>query len=100
MKKIKFSHRYDKLVGMATTPRLIQALKIHYEELSEWIINYDARIYESDDCYPIPRDYLILLIFQSDTNMIFTTIRRFTPSKWKYYEKAVGELFEVEYVEK
>ena len=100
IKQIKFSHPYEKLIGMASTPRLIQALKISYYELSEWMINYDAKIFDSDELYPIPKTDLILLIFQSDKNMIFTTIRRYTLSKWKYYKHAVGELFETTIKEK
>ena len=98
MKEIKFSHQYDKLLGMSSTPKLIQVLKIRYNDLSKEMIEYDTKIYESDypwkeDYYKLPKTDLILLIFQSDRNMIFTTIRRFTEKKFEYYKKAVGEYF-------
>ncbi len=95
MKKIKFSHDYDKLQGMGRTPTLIQVLKINYTDLSRWMIRYDAKIYGSDEMYPIPKDDLILLIFQSGTNKIFTTIRRYTPSKFEYYKNLEGSVFEI-----
>ena len=94
MKKIKFSHRYDKLLEMASTPTLIQVLKIHYNDLSEYMLRYDATISDSDEMYPVPKCELILLIFQSSKNMIFTTIRRYTPEKFRYYKDAEGEIFE------
>ena len=94
---IKFSHLYDKLLGMSTSPRLIQVLKIHYDDLSKWMVDYDSKIYESNEHYPIPKGYLILLIFQSDKNMIFTTLRRYTIEKYAYYKKREGLLFNREF---
>ncbi len=95
MKKIKFSHDYDKLQGMGHTSTLLQVLKVHYTDLSEYMLKYDAKIYGSDELYPVPKGDLILLIFQSDKNMIFTTIRRYTPSKFEYYKNLEGVVFEI-----
>ena len=49
MKQIKFSHWYYKLANIYNRntgdkkARLLQAIKIHYNDLSKELINYDAR---------------------------------------------------------
>jgi len=102
MKKIKFSNQYTKLnraffIGRNREARLLQAIKIHHNDLSGDMITYDTEYFNpTRKFYDLPRTDLIFLVFQSRTLMrLFTTIRRYTPSKWKYYKKAEGELFEV-----
>lgn len=59
------------------------------------MIDYDTK-YSNNKIYELPKTDLILLIFKtSKHNEIFTTIRRFVNSKWKYYKSSEGEKFEV-----
>lgn len=102
MKKITFSHWYFKLTGIYVKDqkekkaRLLQILKIHYKDLSKYMIKYDA-IYNVNDEYILPKTELILLLFNAVTYRggLFTTIRRYTPSKWDYYKNSEGEIFQV-----
>lgn len=103
-KTIKFSNWYKKFDDLYCdrqvkySARLLQAIKIHYDELSEYLIVYDAQ-YQTDKMYQLPKTDLILLIFWTGDSIsqgIFTTIRRFTPKKWKYYKNAEGELFDID----
>lgn len=96
MNKIKFSHRYSKLIlsgykGYVCKAMLLQVLKIKLENLSRHFLAYDT-----DGVYPLPKkgDYL-MLIFQKGDNDIFTTLRRSTPSKSEYYTSKVGEFFQI-----
>ena len=99
MNKIKFSHFYWKFpVDVTKKPvKLISAIGIHSDDLSEAMITYDATYTKDNHVreYKIPEGDLILLIFQIRPNCIFTTIRRFTPSKWRYYKGLEGEMFDV-----
>jgi len=99
MHKIKFSHWYYKLKVFNDTEgikkaKLLEAIKIHYNDLNPELIKYDTTY--GNGAYPLPKTDLILLIFETVGNVeIFTTIRRYTPNKWVYYKKAEGEIFEV-----
>ena len=94
MNKIKFSHKYEKLIMstglVAPTAMLIQVLNVYLEELSIQFIAYDT-----DGVYqlPVQGEYLLLII--EKFGGIFTTLRRFTPNKNEYYRSKVGEYFEV-----
>jgi len=101
MNKIKFSNYYWKFpdsVEDGSQVNLIQALKIHYDDLEPQMIRYDATYTRNHHVreYKLPKTDLILLIFQRFPNVIFTTIRRYTPKKWQYYKENVGEYFEVD----
>ena len=111
---ISFSNsEYYKLKRVFTTTiknplpeaKLLQALKIHYNDLSQHMIQYDCTYkdysedghYAIDKLYELPKSDLILLIFLSDEyDQIFTTIRRYTPNKWVHYKEHEGCIFQVE----
>lgn len=98
MNKINFNHSYEKLNVCGDKAWLLQILRIHYNELSKDMKMYDTKWYGINTVgyYTIPKTDLILLIFQSiDTHSIFTTIRRWTPNKFKYYKSKEGEIFEI-----
>ncbi len=91
MKKIKFSHKdyhkfFHKLPWDVT---LLQCFKIHYKDLSKDFIEYDTE-YEGGR-YELPETDLIVLILLSYDGKCLTTIRRFTPRKWKYYKSLEGK---------
>jgi len=102
MKQIKFSHWYYKLANVydrhqaGKKAKLVQAIKIHYTDLSKQLIDFDTT-YGEHEQYQLPEKDLILLIFVAlqYTGGMFTTIRPYTIGKWGYYKKAEGELFEV-----
>lgn len=104
MEEIKFSNYYFKFperIQWDPKAKLIQALKIHYNDLSKNMIEYDTVYSKNGEVffYNLPRTDLILLIFAQPTK-IFTTIRRYTPNKWEYYKKNVGQMFKIVIQEK
>jgi len=102
---IKFSNWYKKFDNLPLyskrgnySARLLQAIKIHYNDLSKYLIVYDTQ-YQNDKMYKLPKTDLILLIFWTgdvESQGIFTTIRRFTSKKWDYYKQSEGELFDID----
>lgn len=102
MKQIKFSHWYYKLANVYDRhqrdkkAKLLQAVKIHYNDLSKQLIDFDVT-YGEHEQHQLPKTDLIFLIFEAlqYTGGLFTTIRRYTPEKWKHYKSSQGEIFEV-----
>ena len=101
MNSIKFSHRYPKLYKevdgvYADEIVLMDVIDIKLEKLSEKFLFYDTNFGE----YKLPKkgDYL-MLIFKKTEYDIFTTLRRRTPEKERYYRSKIGEVFEIEYME-
>ncbi|MBN2039602.1 MAG: hypothetical protein JW864_06150 [Spirochaetes bacterium] len=95
---IKFSHDYDKIAGTKEA-RLLEVLNINLQNLSEDFIKYDT-----GEIFVLPRkgDYM-MLIFQKINSQpysrrcdLFTTLRRRTDEKEKYYRKAIGRVFQLE----
>ena len=100
MKTIKFSHDYFKLPtrwedGEA---RLMSVWRIDLEKQDKQMLDEDTAICGGGN-YPLPKKGEFILLFfeplERNTDLIegFTTIRRYTPQKWKYYCDAVGEDF-------
>jgi hypothetical protein len=105
--KIKFSHEYFKLKGvnkaMLLSIRKVDDLKC----LSADFLNYDTKywnkIKKTSEFYPLEysKPHLILFFYgenRSDSELIghiFTTIRRWIPSKEAYYNSLIGEEFDV-----
>lgn len=93
--KIKFTHDYykfaDKKLPFIAT--LIQCFKIHYNDLSRCFIAYDTTYDEGE--YPLPKTDLIVLLLMFDDKKLFTTVRRFTLQKWKYYKSLEGKEVEL-----
>ena len=104
MKIIKFSRRYIKMSGRlqhGSTVQLIEVLNSKFEDLHQTFIDYDART-DQGDFYPLPKkgDCLILLFLGDgtvwDTAELFTTVRRSTPDKERYYKGLCGQQMIVE----
>jgi len=106
MHQIKFSHSYLKfgyvsINGNGSKAELLQALEVEDFQLSPVFSRYDTEYADIpptegkiNGCYELPKGKLILLIFLTKHG-IFTTIRRWTPEKWKYYKGNEGHSFEV-----
>ena len=94
MKTIKFSHNYPKLHGQEDAV-LIKVHIINHNQLSAKLIMYDTD--KGDGTYYVlPNTKLIYLLFEGGEGIPFTTIRRYTEGKLKYYQLSIGHLFKIE----
>jgi hypothetical protein len=108
MKAIRFSHDYYKLAENWQGNEAILIGVSHCKDIQKLkrdhpnFIKYDATIRDKDDPwkqeqYPLEFNEGIVLIFSHEgTGMPFTTIRRFTPEKFEYYEGSLWETFQME----
>ena len=109
MPTIKFTHAgYRKLYNPVSdtpvkTARLLDVVDFELSSMSEPMRDYDTT-YETDDQdgkYPLAQHGLaLLLIFQKPTQgmkafNVFTTIRRYTGEKQRYYRSMIGKVFDV-----
>jgi hypothetical protein len=99
-KKIKFSHRYLKMKDGFERSTLLDVIPVKLEELSIRFLEYDTAYTDAAgniEHYPLPAkgDYLILVL-QNHTidydGPMWTTIRRRTPEKEKYYRSMIGRV--------
>ena len=101
MTEIKFSNHYLKLTAVSGKVKLLQAIKVNFAELSNDFIEYDTKYMSNGkwEYYKLPKSgFGILLIFKTNNNKIFTTVRRFVEYKWDYYKKNQGNLFDIVYI--
>ena len=99
--KIKFSHNYKKIANI-TEARLLEVINVNLQNLSQEFIAYDT-----ENIYKLPKtgNYMILIFHKENENAnissnIFTTIRRRTNEKEKYYRENIGKIFTLEIVDK
>ncbi|MEN6490326.1 MAG: hypothetical protein ABFD66_15845 [Smithella sp.] len=102
MPQIKFSHKYQKILNshndVIETATLLQVSIINLEDLSKEFLNYDT----DNGVYELPKrgKYLMLIFlkehedYTTDLNL-FTTLRRHTPEKHKFYMGQIGKVFKV-----
>lgn len=98
MKQIKFSYLYEKMNWQPKTAKLLQVLKVNYNDLSEGFVAYDTAFHEDYGMkyYSLPKtDLILLILFDLEREIIWTTIRRFTPKKWEYYKGSESEVFDI-----
>lgn len=102
MNQIKFSYLYQKLldshndcVEIAT---LLQVIPIDLKDLSKEFIAYDT----DNGVYKLPPkgEYMMLIFLKQHEHYItdlnlFTTLRRWTPEKYRYCTEQVGKVFNV-----
>jgi hypothetical protein len=104
--QIKFSHRYPKLHGQKSA-QLLSVKLCDRSELSEKFIEYDT-VYEVEPAigvcsesvighYPLPNGRYMVLLFQGDERIPFTTVRRYTDEKFRYYNSSLGKIFDIKY---
>jgi hypothetical protein len=111
-KVIKFSHVYTKMPEAPTDKKvmLLEIFNVESKEaLSKEFINYDTQFFKwnyfekqlEEQHYPLPNGKLmvLLLMFNSDKEFskpyLFTTIRRHTPEKEKYYRELRGQTISI-----
>lgn len=102
---IKFSHHYPKLHSQ-TSARLLDVIIKTKNELSGYFINYDTKYIEPEGCFPavekyyeLPTGKLLVLVFIGDKLIPFTTVRRWIPKKEEYYRNAIGQTFQIQFIE-
>ena len=100
MKKVKFSHWYFKFPQFRLDETYLLGVSIcNLEDLPEYFIDYDTKYVKglSGGFYPLPEKgkYMILFFF-SGSDELWTTIRRWTPRKEKYYKSLIGQRVEIE----
>lgn len=105
--KIKFSHIYPKVLSgikpkPVTRAMLLDVHNVELSELSKRFLEYDATAI-SGEVFPLPkRGKYLMLIFKKPQILhelnLFTTLRRWTPEKERYYKSLIGKTLDVEYV--
>lgn len=111
MRKIKFSHEYEKMPSYGDFPVkkaiLLEVIKVDSESLHPRFVEYDTIYFDKEInnwCnYKLPKGEVIILFLKSEygnSSDLWTTIRRFTPQKYEYYRKLRGEEVEIEITHK
>ena len=90
MATIRFSHNYTKLPPDPDPSNLLEVLTVDRSDLHRAFIEYDTHIVGGGHYNP-PTGKLILLLLQSCGGEVFTTIRRHTSDKHKYYLRLRGK---------
>ena len=90
--QIKFSHSYPKLHGQESA--LLVAVELRgRSDFSEKFIEYDTAF--DGGHYPLPPAQYMVLVFLGNELIPFTTVRRWTAEKFRYYHNAIGQTFEI-----
>jgi hypothetical protein len=95
--EIRFSHQYLKFGAyeLPANGKILQVFKVNYKELSREFINYDTRYYdkpsESFKNYPLADTDHIFILIEIGASKLVTTMRRWTPEKWRYYKNLEGK---------
>jgi len=98
MKSIKFSHEYNKFPPDDDPSILLGVFTVPVRSLSESFILYDTTTTDGSR-YSLPKsgDVLVLLLYQECNNHLWTTVRRQTPEKERYYRSLIGQLLRMDY---
>jgi len=98
MNIIKFSHQFPKLLDHTNRPinqaKLLQVLTVDLADLSAEFIDFDTYYNQ----YPLPKKgkYLLLIFMKPGNIHLFTTLRRCTTEKERYYRGGIGEVFYIQ----
>ncbi len=101
--KLKFSHKYQKMfysvIESEFIPKiatLIEVFVVDSKDLHPRFVEYDTIYWDEEKnnwaYYKLPKGKVLVLLLKTN-NMIWTTIRRFTPKKYEYYKKKRWEDF-------
>jgi hypothetical protein len=97
MPEIKFSHVYPKIHGQENAI-LLAVDCVPAKELDVDLVEYDT-VYDGDKHYELPGGMVLILTFQGNKKIPFTTIRRSNASKYLYYKRQIGQPFYIVYVD-
>lgn len=90
MKSIKFSHVYTKLPANPDPSTLLEVFIVQRDGLCDGFVEYDTRILDGGN-YPLPNGKLLVLLLKTQKDVLWTTIRRYTPDKESYYRGLRGQ---------
>jgi hypothetical protein len=104
MSQIKFSHHYVKLNKIDTSRpvTLVQLFHTNTLALSDEFVEYDTVYWDGVEKkhYPLEKGMPVLFLLFVDFNgTLFSTVRRSTPEKEKYYLGKIGMTFDVVFEE-
>lgn len=98
MATIKFSHRYTKLPPRPDPSYLLEVFVVDRSDLHSSFIDYDTHIVDGGN-FKIPIGKVLVLLLQSESGAIWTTIRRFTDDKYEYYKSLRGRSVHIDIAE-
>lgn len=91
---IKFSHKYQKFPEDYAHSQLIDVL--YTNAVSPFFETYDC-MYLVDNShvrfYSLPSGKKIVLLLKTRKDVLWTTLRKYTPEKDKYYQSKIGQWF-------
>lgn len=101
---LKFSHDYMKLPynwegtqAVLFGVQSIEDMKIFKNRYPQ-LIAQDTKFRNKEGNYELNfKEGILLIFYQLNSKIFFSTIRRFTPEKMKYYMRNQGEIFELIY---
>ena len=97
MRTIKFSHFYSKMPEGFEVSKLLEIFVAYRKDLHECFIEYDTSYGDEGEKYPLPKGKLIVMLLQTrDSKVLWTTMRRCTPNKLKYYSGLRGSFVKCE----
>ena len=102
MSIIKFSHKYVKLgIDVPKRAFLLAVFEVDSSKLHPKFVEYDTLYYSPNpEFYNLPSGKVLVLLFKAvDSQFVFTTIRRATTEKQRYYKIKTGEFFDVQVLE-
>lgn len=85
---IKFSNRYTKMPDNPSPSTLLEVFVVD-DDLSDGFVEYDTRILNGGK-YKLPKGQKLVLLLQNTNGVLWTTIRRCTPYKLRYYREIRG----------
>jgi hypothetical protein len=101
-KTIRFSHAdYEKFRRIQKKPpftaRLLQVFTVEDSEITDAFKEYDTKYYTEQGIgyYPLRCKIWIVLLFEAENGLLFTTVRSLNQEKLEYYRNAQGENFDV-----
>jgi len=113
---IKFSEEYYKMLNnedeaIPKNAVLMEVFKVNSKDLHPRFVEYDTMFFDKEKnnnaYYKLPKGEILVLLLKTEhtsgfwnNNMVWTTIRRFTPQKYEYYKKNRWGTFKIEILKK
>ena len=94
MPVIRFSHTYSKIPPRPDPSTLLEVFVVDRCDLHDGFVEYDTHIVAGGN-YPLPSGKVLVLLLQSESGALWTTIRRFTDDKCEYYRGLRGKTVEI-----